>query len=442
MKVIVIGGGPAGRAAALELASLDNEVTLIEKNRIGGTCLNEGCMVICGLNDISRFLNDAKNLQANEIMNIQCDFNYSDIANGIKETLNKIRHVTEKETVEAGIKLIYSEATISDKLVNLNKKTLEYDKLIIATGGRPFIPPIKGIEHTINYKNLLNIKELPESLIIVGSGVIAAEIANIFSSMGSEVHVLCRNNFLGILKSEISDYIAEYLLKNVHIHKNITIHEIKEDHALTSEGKIEGLVFLATGTIPNSEIVKDILKTGPRGQILVNDKMETSHPGIYAAGDVIGSIGTTPVGRMEGVTAARNAAGIETHINYKSIPHSISLNYDVAFLEDGPSLPLSNSKSSKSRPKSVTNGHIPGSAGPGSFWRVLSGHTGFSELGVDLETGDIESVLSISPSARNNLAYISLLSRLDKKTYDFEKFVETHPSTDSLYKLMRFFSKY
>lgn len=443
MKVAIIGGGPAGRAAALELRALDQDVVLIEKNRIGGTCLNEGCMVICGLNDVSRFLNDAKNFQSQNIIDIQYDFEYKNIANNVKETLNKIRHVTEKETLEAGIELIYSDAKIKDNHVTLKNQDLEYDKLIVATGGRPFIPPIPGIEHAITYQNILDLKKLPEKLVIVGSGVIASEIANIFSSMGSEVHILCRNKFLGMLKSEVSDYIAKNLLKDVHIHKKVNVQEINEDTIITSEGKLEGLAFLATGRVPNSEIVKDIVKTDHHGQILVNDKMETTKNGVYAAGDVIGSVGTTPVGRMEGVTAARNAAGIETHVNYKNIPHSISLNYDVAFLENGPGLPLENNPQNSTKDsKTLTKGHIPGSAGPGSFWKVLTSQTGFSEVEVDLETGTVNNALSISPSARNNLAYISLLLRLGKKTYDFDNFVETHPSTDAIYKLMRFFAKY
>ena len=85
---------------------------------------------------------------------------------------------------------------------------------------------------------------------------------------------------------------------------------------------------------------------------------------------------------------------------------------------------------------------MPGAAGPGSFWRVLDDNTGFSKVQVDLGTGTIQKVYSISPSSRNVVAYLSLLLRLGARTYDFENFVETHPSTDVLYKLMRFFAKY
>ena len=162
---------------------------------------------------------------------------------------------------------------------------------------------------------------------------------------------------------------------------------------------------------------------------------------------------------MEGVVAARNALGISAKADYRYIPHSISLDYDVAFL--GPENVLSDSRENSKKNKNENNkkenekesngnkekenivkGKIPGTAGPGSFWKVLSSQTGFTQMEVDLDSGYLEKLYSITPSARHNMAYISMLSRLGHKTYDFDNFIESHPSTDSIYKLMRFFSKY
>jgi len=173
--------------------------------------------------------------------------------------------------------------------------------------------------------------------------------------------------------------------------------------------------------------------------------METSNPHIYAAGDVVGGVGSTPIARMEGVVAARNVLGISALADYRYISHSISLDYDVAFL--GPENVLSDSREKSKKNKHQKNenmvtGKIPGTAGPGSFWKVLSSQTGFTQMEVDLDSGSLEKLYSITPSARHNMAYISMLSRLGHKTYDFDTFIESHPSTDSIYKLIRFFSKY
>jgi len=428
---IIIGGGPAGRAAALELSFLEEEVTIIERNHLGGTCLNQGCMVICGLRDIASFLYDAKNFDEHEILEVDYNFKYKDIAAGVKKVISKIRDVTEKETKEAGIEVIYGEAKVLDKKhVELEGEKIAYDNLIIATGAKPYTPPIKGSENAINYQNLLDLEEVPGNLTIIGSGIIAAEVANIFSILGSKVNIICRGEFLSRIDAEIRDYITRILLNGVKIYTNTKTEEIKEEGVNTEKGYIEGLPFLATGMTPNSEII-DIVKKGKKGNIIVNDKMETSCKNIYAAGDVIGGIGTTPVARMEGVIAGLNAAGIEKRIDYNYIPHAISLGHDVSFIEMG-----------KAKGEKVVEGKMPGAAGPGSFWRVLDDNTGFSKVKVDLETGSIQKVYSISPSSRNVVAYLSLLLKLGAKTYDFENFVETHPSTDVLYKLMRFFARY
>ena len=437
MKMVIIGGGPAGRAAALELARLENEVILIEKSDLGGTCLNKGCMVVCGLNDVARFLNDAANFQNQEVLKLNYKFSYKNMAHGIKTTLSKIRHITEKETLEAGVKIIYAPAYFQKGLLYVEGEPIEYDKLIIATGGRPFIPPIDGAENAITYQDILNLEEVPEKLLIVGSGIIATEFASIFSSMGSEVHILCRNNFLSNLDQEVKEYVVKNLLKDIKIHEKVDTTKITRSGALTSRGQMEGLVLLATGIVPNSQLVSDLVITGKRGEIVVNERMETSAPGIYAAGDVIGGMGTTPVARMEGIVAAHNAAGIEKKANYEHLPYAISLDYDVAFLSSGKKSSLDGENYSQ-----IVEGKIPGSAGPGSFWRVLSSNTGFTKTMVDIETGSIQELSSIAPGARYNMAYLSLLMRIHRKTYDFDHFVETHPSTDSIYKLMRFFAKY
>jgi dihydrolipoamide dehydrogenase len=393
--------------------------------------------------DVARFLNDAENFQKMGIVNINPDFEYKNVATGVKETLNKLRHVSEKEIVEAEVELIYGEAVPDDGFVKVNDQEIKYEKLIIATGTRPFYPPITGAEMALTYSDILNLQELPEKLIIVGSGVIAAEFAGVFSSLGSEVHVLCRSGFLNVLDSEISDFVAKNLLEKVNIHQNVDVVEITKKGAITSEGTFEGTVLMATGTIPNSELVEGLVERGRHGEILVNKKMQTSNENIYAAGDVTGGIGSTPIARMEGIVAARNALGISAQTNYEYVPHSISLNYDVAFLEPGKSKSATDNENSNGQAsENIVTGKIPGTAGPGSFWKVLSSQTGFTQMEVDLDTGSLEKLYSISPSARHNMAYISMLMRLGHKTYDFDNFTEAHPSTDSIYKLMRFFAKY
>lgn len=433
MNIVVIGGGPAGRTAAIEASELGADVTLIEKNKIGGKCLNEGCVVVCGLNDVAKYLRNTKKFNEHGIINLNPEINFDKVTNGVKETIAKIRHVLEFETREAGVNVVMGDAVVEEGYVSVGEERYDYDKLIIGTGADAFIPPVEGAEHALTYKDVLDIPEVPENLNIVGSGVIAAEFAGIFSAMGSKVRIFCRHSFLKMLDPDIKSYAVEKLLEDVEVLENTPVNSIRPDGLETDDDFFEGTVLLAVGMVPQSDAVKHLVDTGRKGEILVNSKMETSKEGVYAAGDVVGGIGLTPVARMEGVVAARNACGIHAEADYRYVPSSISLQYDVSFLK---------SESSMDSQDKTSEGYIPGSSGPGTFWRVLDGETGLSKVVFDTETGDINSLFAVSPSGRTTMAYMSKFLRDGYKIHDFDNFIETHPSTDAVYKLIRFLSKF
>jgi dihydrolipoamide dehydrogenase len=135
---------------------------------------------------------------------------------------------------------------------------------------------------------------------------------------------------------------------------------------------------------------------------------------------------------MEGVVAARNACGVFAEADYSIIPGSISLYYDVAFIN----------QNQDDKEKSNITGSVPGFAGPGSFWNVLDRNTGFTKIKVDSESGAIRDISSISPAARTSIPYLVQMMRDDYKSHDFDGFIETHPSTDPVYKLLRLFAKF
>lgn len=439
MKIIVIGGGPAGKTAAVEAAQIGEEVILIEKDNLGGKCLNEGCMVVSGLNDVAKFFKDSQRFRELGITKHTVEVDFAKVAEGIKETVRKIRTIHEAEAKEAGVEVLKGTAEVKDDKVIFNGEELTFDRLIIATGADANIPPVKGFESAKTYHDLLEFKQTPEKLIIVGSGVIAAEFASIFSILGSEVHVLCRSQFLKMLDPDVKSYVVKKLLDEVDIQENVQVKEINKDGLITSNGHLTGDVIFATGMKPNSGIVKDTVDLGSRGEILVDKQMQTSRQNIYAVGDVVDGIGTTPVARMEGVVAARNACGIHAEADYSIVPGSISLYYDVAFINQN--LDKSGDYSAI-RDDSAIQSSLPGFAGPGSFWHVLERNTGFTKIKVDSESGAIMDISSISPSARTSIPYMVQMMRDDYKSHDFDDFIETHPSTDPVYKLLRLFSKF
>ena len=139
MKNIVIGSGPAGRLGSLELGKLGEDVTLIEKNHIAGTCLNEGCMVVCALTDVTKFIENNNRFNNYGFIKSQLDISYEKIVEKITETQEKLRHLNQLENESFGNNVIYGEAKIEDGEVIVNNESLDWDKLLIATGARPFI---------------------------------------------------------------------------------------------------------------------------------------------------------------------------------------------------------------------------------------------------------------------------------------------------------------
>ncbi len=429
MKNIVIGSGPAGRLGSLELGKLGEEVLLIEKNHIAGTCLNEGCMVVCALTDVTKFIDTNNRFNNHGFLKSQIEISYDKIVSKIKETQKLLRKLNQMENESFGNEILYGEASLEDGIVKVNNESFEYENLLVATGARPFIPDVKGSEFGLTNKDILKLDEVPEKLNIIGGGIIACEIANIYSTLGSEVNILARSTFLKSLSAETKRYVLEKIIPNINIYENTDIEEVFKDKVLTANGEeLEGTPFFATGRTPNSEIVEDIVELNNDKTIKVNEMMRTDVENIYAAGDVTGGYQLTPVARMEGITAARNMAGYGNKVSYSCIPQTLSLNTEVSFVK--------NEKSTCSDEDKATIA-MPGIGGPSAFWNILTGDTGYTEVEFDKKNNKINKINSISPSSVSDVAYLSYLMRMDYDLDDYSEFLEIHPSTDTNYKIIK-----
>ena len=429
MKNIVIGSGPAGRLGSLELGKLGEEVTLIEKNHIAGTCLNEGCMVICALTDITKFIDENNRFNNHGFLKSQIEISYDKIVEKITETQVMLRKLNQMENESVGNNVIYGEASIEGDAVVVGGESFEYDNLLIATGARPFIPDVKGSEFGLTNKDILKLEDVPEKLNIIGGGIIACEIANIYATLGSEVNVLARSTFLKELGENAKKYILEKIIPDVNILENTSVSEVFEDKVLTdNDEELDGVPFFATGRTPNSEIAEGFVELNDDKTIKVNEMMQTNLSNVYAAGDVTGGYQLTPVARKEGITAARNMAGYGNKMTYDCIPQTLSLNMEVSFVE--------NEKARLSDDEKATIS-FPGIGGPGAFWKILNAETGFTEIDFDKNKNRINKINHISPSSVSDVAYLSYLMRMDYDLDDYGEFIEIHPSTDTNYKIIK-----
>ena len=430
--IVILGGGPAGRLASIRLASAGKQVILVEHGGIGGQCLHSGCMPVCALNDVAHLIHSARELYDLGVIDTIPVPDFPVLLKKMGEIQKKITSILDEETRSAGVEIIYGRTgRLDGRTAYANDESLKAEAVIAATGSRPHIPAIPGIDlpGVFTSRTLSTMKNLPESMTIIGGSVAAAEFAYIFSTFGCEVTILSRSTFLKDADKHIQA-LAIKELDGVTIRENTPVTSIsgrdRVESLRTPEGELEAdAIFLATGLIPNSETLIGV-KKGPLGEIVVDTRMRTSIPDVYACGDVAGPPYLTPVARHQGIVAADNILGIPRTMDYKHIPRSISLAHELAYCINDR--------------KGMGSLAVPGPAGPGSFWSVPTGKTGLAKVIFDPESGELAGICAAGPGGGLIAGYMAFLMKKHFSVHDFEEFIEVHPSTDGVYGLAKYAS--
>jgi len=359
-KIIVIGGGPGGYVAALRAAALGGEVTLIEKGNLGGTCLNYGCIP-------SKILKNSADIFLNFLKADQFGIKVQGtVKPDMQELIKKKDTILDtqrkgiasllkngKIIVEKGRAKIKSPGTVEFETGDGDKKECRYDKLIIAAGTKPFNVPDFPFDHKniLSSNDLLQLNHIPESIVIVGGGVIGCEFAFIYSALGAKVTIVEAMSRLLPLPS-VDEEISKLLLREMKKRKI----KVFCDTIVKSSNIKDGLVSIHLNPssitdnpkpkklktneiiakkmavcIGRSALSKDLglenidLKTTSQNWIQANEKMETSVKGVYAIGDILGpeKVMLAHVASHEGIAAAQNAMGMETVMDYEVIPGAI-----------------------------------------------------------------------------------------------------------------------
>jgi dihydrolipoamide dehydrogenase len=347
-RVIVIGGGVGGYPAALRAARLGAEVTLVEKEKIGGVCLNKGCIptkVFLHSASIYREIKRASLFGLNT-GNLEIDFNK--LLARKKAVVDRLTGGVASLLKNKNVKVIKGTASFTDsKSIKILEtgEVLTGDKFILATGSVPAKLSIDGSETIplLTSDDLLNIESLPNSLAIIGGGYIGVEVGQFFSRMGVKVSIVeMLNRIIPTEDEEVSRALEGFLSK-----EGIAIFTQAEVEKIKKEGKNKTVIFsIQEGKkeIVTSEVAQTVgrrphylgmniekigLKT-EMGRITVNDRMQTNIPHIYAVGDVIGGIMLAHVAMAEGECAARNALGYPSTISYLAVPRCIYTSPEVA----------------------------------------------------------------------------------------------------------------
>lgn len=351
-KVIIIGGGPGGYVAAIRLTQLGAHAIVVEKDKLGGTCLNVGCIPTKVLLHTAEIYEDILN---SSLYGINVDGDISIDWDGLQNRKNNITaHLVggvEGLLRLNNVEVINGEASFVDKNTISVKKSdgtvenLNADNFIIATGSESIVPPIKGAElnGVLNSTEILSLEEIPEELVVIGGGVIGVEFASLFNTLGTKVKLVeMLPNILPPIDREISEIVKMKLESNdVEVYTSSQVTEIKESNGKlqtivkTDNGEIElqgDKVLISVGRKPvlNGLNLENIGVNIDKKGIKVNEKMETNIGGIYAIGDVVGINMLAHVASEQGVIAAENIMGIKKEIDYKVVPSCVYTRPEIA----------------------------------------------------------------------------------------------------------------
>jgi len=350
--LISIGSGSAmGIVEAMISENPKVRVAVIDKDEPGGICLTRGCIpsklllypaeLIRTIEKAGTFGIDSeiKKVDFKAVMERMRKIIYRDITK-IRQGLSQSKHVD-----------YYSEAAefVAPYMLKVGKETITAKMIILGTGSKPSIPPIKGIEKSgfLTSDTILNITELPKSIIIVGGGYIAAEYSHFLSSMGAQVTVIGRNpQFIPTEEPEVSALAKRELGKHVTIYVN---HEVREAK-VTSEGKkllvavnretgkklevTADELLIATGRAPLSDVLhpeKGGINTDSRGWIVVNERLETSQSNVWALGDANGKYPFKHAANYEANVVYHNAVlKRKLKVDYHAVPHAVFTYPEIA----------------------------------------------------------------------------------------------------------------
>jgi dihydrolipoamide dehydrogenase len=350
IRIIVIGGGPGGYVAAIEAALLGANVTLVEKDALGGTCVNRGCIPTKALIQTANLLHELGRADEYGIAVKEYALDFHKASARKERIVRQLRDGVSYLMKKNGITVMKGTASITDTgrvlVAGDDERELSGDKIIIASGSEPGSIPVEGIDgkDVMNSDDVLAMEHLPRKMVVIGGGVIGLEFAQLFKRMNVEVSVI--EMMPRILPAEDHDVARtlERTLKkeglNIHTNSRVTCIRTAPSGAKEvlfsgngADREVEGeKVLVSVGRHPFTEGL-GLDQAGialEKGCITVNDRMETSIKNIYAVGDVVGGVMLAHKAMAEGRCAAKNAMGMEKRMDYKAIPRCIWTSPEVA----------------------------------------------------------------------------------------------------------------
>jgi dihydrolipoamide dehydrogenase len=431
--IAIIGGGPAGYSAALKGVQIGASVVLFEGNKLGGTCLNVGCIPTKCYVSKAELIERIKKNTKNGIFKHAGLFSFKKIYEEKEKVVNKLTAGVAVLLKAAGVTVIRENAKIKNaKSLIAGGQEYKAKKIIIATGSKNMKLSIPGIdsENVLDSTGILALNKLPKSLVIIGAGVIGLEIACVMNAFGCEVTAV--DILTKILPSEDSEGVSALYasLKNSGIkfklgHKVVKIEDAEGEKLTTieKEGKIESIfseyVLVGVGRVPVSVVAEDIgMQKDEKNFIVTDDYMETSIPGIFAAGDVVGGYLLAHSAYVEAETAVYNCMQKKKKVRLEIVPRCI---FTIPSLSA-----VGMTEEQAKKICEVTKGNFPFAA---SGKALASGATeGFVKWIADKKTGKLLGCTIVGGEGTEMICAAVIALNNDATVTDFESMIFPHPT--------------
>jgi dihydrolipoamide dehydrogenase len=437
----VVGSGPGGYVAAIRAAQLKLKTVLIEQDKLGGICLNWGCIPTKALLKSAEIYALLHHVVEFGIQAEKISFDFTKIIQRSRKVAELNSKGVEFLMKKNQIDVVYGQARISDRSTlevsskDGRKSPLSCKNMIIATGGRP--RSIPGIEFdgqtVIDYRRAMSLDKQPKSMVIIGAGAIGIEFAYFYNELGTQVTILeMLDSILPIEDKEITAILAKSFKKNnIEIHTSAKVEKLRKakegvEVSFSKEGKQEivkaELALLAIGiqgNVENLGLAEQDIKID-RGFIKVNQWYETTVPGIYAIGDIIGPPLLAHVASHEGIICVEKIAGLPVHpLNYNNVPGCTYCQPQVA------SIGLTEEKA-RSMGHELSIGRFPYSASGKA--RASGEREGLVKLIFDKKYGELLGAHIIGAEATELIAELGLAKSLESTAVELNRTMHAHPT--------------
>lgn len=348
--VIVIGAGPGGYVAAIKCAKAGLRTAIVENRRVGGTCLNRGCIPAKATIHASSLYREMQEAEKFGVSAERITFDYEKVVSYKEETTEKLCRGIEQLLKGNGVTILFGKGSLEQgrKVKVTGEESEEYydaEHMILAAGSKPVILPIPGLElpGILTSDELFKLTEMPESLVIIGGGVISVEFASVYANLGCKVTIVeAMPRLIPNMDKEISQNLKMILKKRgVNIHTSASVQRVEQEGELYTcvftekekEVKVSArYVLCAIGRCPNTEGLfgEGAEPEMERGRVVVDEKFQSSIEGVYAIGDLVKGLQLAHLASAQGMYVAEMLAGEEASVDLSAVPGCVYTDPEIA----------------------------------------------------------------------------------------------------------------